>query len=153
MLHSGDSMYRQMVGWRIWRLSRRFLPASVTNIGHALPLCAGSSCACKPFRTTVACDRCFLQLFCCSQPYIPVGCNFNVSGSGRRHYRPAFLFASLWNCPLAPFPSEILAPLSLLRSIPPFRPKAFSPSVFFSLFLPKMFSPLSLLRSFPPFPS
>ena len=77
--------------------------------------------------------------------------NFHASGSGRRHYRPAFLFASLWNCPLAPFPSEIFAPLSLLRSIPPFRPKAFSPSDF-SLFLPKMFSPLSLLRSrpFPP---
>ena len=56
---------------------------------------------------------------------------FNASGSGRRHYRPAFLFASLWNCPLAPFPSEIFAPLSLLRSIPPFRPKAFSPSDFF----------------------
>ena len=29
---------------------------------------------------------------------------FNASGSGRRHYRPAFLCASLWNCRLAPLP-------------------------------------------------
>ena len=56
---------------------------------------------------------------------------FNASGSGRRHYRPAFLFAFLWNCPLAPFPSKIFAPLSLLRSIPPFPPKALSPSEIF----------------------
>ena len=42
--------------------------------------------------------------------------------------------------PLPPSPLRFLPPLSLLRSIPPFRPKAFSPSDV-SLFLPKMFSP------------
>ena len=34
----------------------------------------------------------------------PVQIFFNASGSGRRHDRPAFLFASFWNCPLAPLP-------------------------------------------------
>ena len=37
--------------------------------------------------------------------------------------------------PLPHFPSKLFAPLSLLRSIPPFPPKALSPSEIFSLFL------------------
>ena len=81
----------------------------------------------------------------------------NASGSGRRHYRPAFLFASLQLSPCPPSPLRSFPPRPPLRPsppfprfFPPFPCKGLSPPEIFSLFLPKIFSTRSLLRSFPP---